>query len=110
MIDFANMPKHEQKECQECGQQFTGFPDQPRCTQCHYLSLHPEEAPKYWTWTKRGPTWTIVATWPDREPLPEVGDVLTVHRRNGATSAETITEIDGLLYDTMGRGRLHCRV
>ena len=110
MVDFANMPKQEEKYCQDCGQQFRGFPEQPRCTQCHYDSMYPEEAPKYWTWKKRGQNWIISATWPDREPLPNVGETVTVHRKDGSSSDETITEVDRITYDMSGRAKLRCLV
>ena len=110
MIDFNNLPKAEYKDCPDCRQRFRGFQEEDRCVECQFYVDHPEMAPKYWTWTKRGQTWTVVATWPDREPSPEVGDTITVHRKNGTTSVETISEIDGLIYRPDGKGRLHCWV
>ena len=42
--------------------------------------------------------------------LPEPGDKVTVHRKNGSTSVETIREVDGLIYLPTGRARLDCFV
>ena len=111
MIDFANIPKSENKPCQDCEQTFRGLPQESRCVECQYDADHPDQAPKYWTWTRRGSgVWGAVATWPEQETLPNVGDTIDIHRKDGRVSTNTITEVDGLRYDMMGRARLHCWV
>ena len=109
-FDFSTIPNREYKDCQDCGQRFRGFENEKLCPECQSLREHPERAPKHWTWTKTGRRWTIAATWPDAEPIPNVGDAVTVHRQDGSSSQETITEVDGLIYDFNGRARLHCWV
>lgn len=65
----------------------------------------------YWTW-RRGPhgRWDIVAYWPDGEPLPDPGEQVTVHRKDGSNSAVTIQEVEGLTFTITGRGQLRCTV
>ena len=109
-FDYSNLPKREHKDCQDCGQQFVGFDKDTLCIECLHIKQHPEKAPKHWIWTKTGRRWTIIATWPDTEPLPTVGDTVSVHRKDGTNSAEVITEVDGRIYDMNGRARLHCWV
>ena len=111
MVDFSRLSKLQSKTCNDCGEEFTTHvPENTTCTECGYYREHPELAPMYWTWTRRGRWWTVAATWPVKEPLPEVGAVITVHRKDGTSSTETISEVDGLLYDMSGRARLHCWV
>ena len=111
MFDFDNIPKSENKPCQDCGQTFRGISEQVRCLQCQYYLDNPDQAPGYWTWNKRGNgVWGAVATWPEHDPLPNVGDTIDIHRKDGQVSAKTITEVDGLRYDMTGRAKLYCWV
>ena len=111
-FDFLNTRTPNPTPCSRCAATFDQISEEQQlCTECQFESDHPELAPQYWTWTRSGSsTWTAVATWPDKEPLPEPGDTITVHRRDGSSSEHTITETDGVLYDRSGRPRLHCRV
>ena len=110
-FDFSATGRMERKNCEECGQTFEGFPQERTCLECRYLRDNPEQAPKYWTWRRRGSgIWGVSAHWPDNEPLPEPGDQVTVHRKNGSTSVETIREVDGLIYLPTGQARLDCFV
>ena len=110
MFDFSKMKQRETRDCPECGQEFDTIGDRVLCLECQYNQDHPEMAPKYWTWTKNGSNWKIAATWPEREPEPEPGDRVTVHRKNGTESTETIREIHELRYDMTGKARLTCWV
>ena len=114
MVDFnfLNSRRPEPADCEQCGTTFDQVKDKHTlCTECEYLEEHPEMAPKHWTWT-RGPAsnWMAVATWPDKEPLPEPGDRITIHRKDGSDSTHTVTEVDGVRYDSTGRGTLYCRI
>ena len=110
MFDYASIPKRQTLTCEDCGQKFSAIAGNPVCNECQYDRDHPEEAPKHWTWTRAGSKWTIVATWPYGEPLPNAGDTVTVHRKDGSSSEKAISEVDGIIYDMRGRGRLHCWV
>ena len=95
------------KPCNECGQAFRGLEEQELCTECSYKRDHPEDRDMYWTWSRAGRgSWGIAACWPDREPMPEPGDQVTVHRRDGSTSIAVIREVEGLSYRPTGRGKL----
>ena len=109
-FDFTAIPKRDRKPCQDCGQTFPGFSDETCCVECQHYRDHPELAPKHWTWHRTGRKWTVAATWPDGESRPQVGDAITVHRGDGTASVETISEVDGVLYNQFGRGKLHCWV
>ena len=101
--------KRETMNCAQCGTQFTTRTGAALCEECSFYADHPEMAPKYWTWHRRASdVWGIQATWPEREPLPEPGDQVTVHRKNGTTSLETIREVEGLIFQLDGTARLDC--
>ena len=64
----------------------------------------------YWTWCKEGrPRWGILAHWPDGEPLPDVGEQVTVHRKDGSSSIAVILEVE-LRYLPTGRAQLRCMI
>ena len=107
-FDFDNvvdrLKSMTRKPCNECGQVFRGAEEQELRTECGYKRDHPEARDKYWTWKRKGRNgWEIAAYWPDREPLPEPGDPVTVHRRDGSTSIAVIREVEGLRYLPTGR-------
>ena len=113
-FDFDNMFKKlnsmSKKQCNECGQVFRGLPETDLCLECRYKQDHPEESDMYWTWRKGGrPTWGIVAYWPDKEPPPNPGDRVTVHRKDGSSSTAVILEVD-LRYLLSGRAQLRCMI
>ena len=105
------IPGNIRKDCAECGQQFRGMPETDLCQECKYKRDHPEARDMYWTWC-RGPhgRWDVVAYWPDGEPLPDPGERVTVHRKDGSNSTITIQEVEGLTFTTTGRGHLRCTV
>jgi ribA/ribD-fused uncharacterized protein len=109
-FDFSRIIPSERRQCTRCGNEYRCTPQAPDiCQECQDLEAHPEKAPRYWTWTKMGRKWMIAAYWPDDEPLPEPGEEVTVHRKNGSQSTETIREVDGITYEHLtGRGRLNC--
>ena len=97
------------KDCIQCQRQFNTHVDADLCQESQYYKDNPPEAPKYWTWTKRhSGVWGIRAAWPETDPLPEPGDQVTVNRKNGTTSVETIREVEGLRYQMDGRAVLEC--
>ena len=108
---LKRLDRMERKDCGDCGQTFRGLPEEEICIECEYKREHPEARDRFWTWSRvGGGRWTIVAHWPDGEKLPEVGEQVTVHRKNGSTSVETIHEVEGLRYLPTGRAQLRCLV
>ena len=108
---FDRLESMIKKPCGECGREFEGIPEDDICLECQYKQEHPEESDMYWTWSKGGrPTWGIVAYWPDQEPLPDPGERVTVHRKDGSTSVVTIHEVEGLRYLPTGRAQLRCMI
>ena len=108
---FANLSSRhrETKNCGQCGNEFTTRTGADLCDQCQLYAIHPEMAPKYWTWRRRGSgVWGVTTRWLDNEPLPEPGEQVTVHRKNGSTSVETLREVEGLIYQPDGTARLDC--
>lgn len=105
------IPANNRKECSECGQTFRGSEDQTLCTRCDWLKDNPEYRDEYWTWFMGASNeWKARCYWPEKKPLPEPGDVITVHRKDGTTSTATIREAEGLLYKPNGRASLTCFV
>lgn len=103
--------KRETKNCAQCEKEFTTRTAAELCEQCSFYADHPEMAPKYWTWHRRASgVWGVQATWPEGEPLPEPGDRVTVHRRNGTSSVETLREVEGLMFRPDATARLTCFV
>ncbi len=107
---FAGLPQMTYKNCVTCGQATRGPEQIAQCHECEYKEAHPEEQDLYWTWRRGGSQWMIQAYWPDHAPIPNPGDDVTVHRRDGNESVEVIKEVDGLVYSMDGRGRLRCYV
>ena len=98
------------KDCTGCGQVFRGLPEVQLCTLCQYKQT-PRGMDMRWTWKRAGRgRWRIAAYWPDREPLPNPGDQVTVYRKDGSSSTVTILEVEGLRYLPSGRGVLECIV
>ena len=93
---MADSPSDEtqQQTCQQCGNQFTSSrPNDTPCAQCKFYLDRPDVPPKTFTWTQVDSKWFIRALWPIHEPRPHAGMVVTVHRRNGTNSPQTIDEI-----------------
>ena len=109
-FDFSRLIPMETHTCAQCGNEYRcTLQAGELCLECEDLKLHPEKAPMYWTWTKMGGKWMIAAYWPHEEPLPTPGARVTVHRKNGSESIETISEVDGIIYENLtGRGKLLC--
>ena len=109
---FQNLISREltTKACADCGREFQTAIDEACCFECQYYRNHPLEKTMVWTWAKVGSEWGAAAYWPDRAPYPEVGDSITVNRKDGATSVATIREIEGLRYQRDGQGRLYCYI
>ena len=105
------IPPRNLKVCGDCGEEYRGSEESERCTSCHFLMLNPEYAPRYWTWT-RGPrdTWKVTARWPDMDNPPEPGQTITVHRKNGSSSEETISEVGEFRLDRAAEWQITCKV
>ena len=111
MVDFSKMIPRLEKECTDCGRPFkTSREDETRCTECAYYHSHPESAPGYFTWTKTGSEWAAVAKWRDHEHPPDVGTMITVHRKDGTSSEHAIVENLDNRYSTSGDRLMTCRV
>ena len=113
-FDFDNMFEKlnsmTRKDCAECGQVFQGLPETGSCIDCQYKQEHPETRDMYWTWKRSGRGgWEIVAHWPDKEPLPNPGDRVSVHQKDGSSSTAIILEVD-LRYLPTGRAQLRCMI
>ena len=89
---------------------FQGLPETDSCIDCQYKQEHPEARDMYWTWKRSGRGgWGIVAHWPDKEPLPNPGDRVNVHRKDGSFSTAIILEVD-LRYLPASRAQLRCMI
>ena len=107
---FDRLKSMTNKPCGECGQEFRGLEEQELCTECSYKRDHPEEQDMHWTWSRAGRgRWRIVAHWPDKEPLPNPGDRVSVHRKDGSSSTAVILEVE-LRYLPTGRAQLRCMI
>ena len=108
---FPGLEPRSRKDCAGCGEEFQGREGEELCLECQHRKDRPETADKYWTWRRAGNRgWAIAAYWPDREPLPEPGEQVTVHRKDGSTSVATIRGVDGLRYTLSGRAQVQCIV
>ena len=103
MADFEKMPMRSRKSCQKCGETFRGFQDEVICLQCKFYQEHPEEAPGYWKWIGPEQGRRARSTWTENRPLPQPGDTITVHRKDGKASLETVDEVEGLMYQPTGK-------
>ena len=116
VFDFAELNERLRNrvelDCADCGETFKAMPDQTLCTQCEFHRKNPELAPKYWTWTRGGEhnDWLATARWPEKEPFPEPGERITMHRKDGSTSLKTIQEVVHHHFDQVGELRLVCTV
>lgn len=82
------------QNCQQCGNQFTtSRADDTACAQCKFYLDRPEMPPQTFTWTQVESQWFIRALRPIHLPRPRASAVVTVHRRNGTGSPQTIDEI-----------------
>ena len=110
MTSFKIPPKQHDFTCTGCGQQSRGPEGSAKCSECRFYESHPEMAPAYFTWTKTGSGWAATAKWREKDPEPEPGAVITVHRKDGSTSEHTVAETTGHRYDTSGNLVLTCQV
>ena len=112
MVDFKKLMESRNREprtCLECGQECP-TPENDLCVQCQWYRDNPREAPGYWTWTQYNGAWLIRAWWKDSEPMPEPGQQVTAHRRNGAESRETVDEVVDSRVHPNGRRIVRCAV
>ena len=99
MSTFKIPPRSQPAVCPGCGLDFRTTGDE-LCTECRFHQENPEEAPGYWTWTQRSNgQWGGRAKWREKDPLPEPGQVITLHRKDGTTSQRTINSRPDTRYD-----------
>ena len=112
MVDFAfRLPSRQTHPCPQCGQEARGDEGNELCTQCDFYLANPKMAPKYWTWTRLSHNqWGVTSFWPEKEDLPQPGDPVTVHRKDGATSSHTIQEVRNSGFTPEARFRVTCLV
>ena len=112
MFDYSKLTPKDPRDCAECGESFKPIRDEETlCLEHQYYADHPERAPRYWTWTRRGNQhWAVTARWPRLEELPAAGAQVTVHRRDGSISLETISDEADHRYDPSGDYIVTCDV
>ena len=110
MSTFKIPPRYVDRTCGDCGQNYRGPPDSELCTECRYYRENPAEAPGYWTWRRSSQGWQVTAKWRDRDPLPQAGDAVTVHRKDGSSSEHTLAEEPEFHYDMAGNKVLRAPV
>ena len=108
-FDFGKTPLRRRKPCSQCNDVFRGTDEEQLCPQCLHRKEYPEDQDQHWTWRRAGGRWEAIAYWPHGEPLPQPGDRITVHRRDGSTTTAVVREAD-LRYTSTGRGRVQCIV
>ena len=110
MSTFKIPPRSQPAVCAGCEQDFRTTGD-ALCTECRFHQDHPEEAPGYWTWSQRAAgRWGVQAKWRERDPLPEPGTVITVHRKDGTTSQHTIGSHPDTRYDRAANLIITCEL
>ena len=112
MFDFSTITITK-RTCVQCGAEFTAVKKEASlCQQCQYYLDNPEQAPKYFTWTKSGSGdgWVITARWPNNEAPPEPGLEVAVHRKDGSSSFQTILETVREGYDYVGERKVWCAI
>ena len=110
-FDWGALDRMVSKTCGQCGNEFQGLPDRDLCIDCEYRRKNPDQNDGYWTWKRAGENrWDIVAFWPDHEPEPDTGMIVTVHRKDGTASSAEILEIQGHRYLPNGRRQMQCIV
>ena len=96
--------------CEDCGRDFLASSD-TLCTECRSYREHPERAPGYFRWGRIAPKqWGAQARWKENSPLPEPGDVITVHKKDGTSSEHTVTTVHEPAYDRNLRLIVRCDV
>ena len=111
MFDFSQTIPRFDKECADCGTSFKSVrADETRCTECFYYHKNPESAPGYFTWTKTDSKWGAVAKWREHEDPPDVGSMITVHRKDGTASEHSVVEILDHRYSMSGELLMTCQV
>ena len=109
MTTFPIPKKQENRVCPKCQRDYQGPADSELCGECSYYEQHPEMAPGYWTWTRLSydplshNQWGITTYLPERDQPPQEGLQVTVHRKDGSTSVETIADVSAPVYDRMAR-------
>ena len=100
----------QRKACSLCQRTFRARPDETICGHCEMKGGGPELAPGYWTWNQAEGINQIQAYWEWNEPLPQPGETVTVHSKEGAACQATIKEALGLHNTRDGRIRAQCTV
>ena len=106
-----NIPEGPRADvCEVCGRDFLATSD-TLCTEFRSRLEHPAWAPGYFRWGKTAPNqWGAQARWKEGSPLPEPGDVITVHKKDGTSSEHTVTTVHETTYDRNLRLIVRCDV
>ena len=65
-----------------------------------------------WHWNGEGIRWKIAKTYSENEVLPDVRDTVTVYRKDGSSSEETIVDVFLYCFDNprVGQDMIYCYV
>ena len=85
--------------CSQCGDEDRGPEGTAICTLCQYYEANPAEAPGYFTWSSNLEGWAATAKWREKEPVPEPGQTVTVHRKDGGSSEHRVRGTLDRRYD-----------
>lgn len=112
MVDFSKLTRHPARHCTQCNQSFQPIDNEKTlCIECEYFQENPHLAPKYWTWQRgKENEWRVTAWWPDNEPEPEPGLIVTVHRQNGTNSPQTLQEVVQNYVTPSGQRHIVCSI
>ena len=94
---FRIPARRQRGECRQCGQQGRlgnsedGAHKEGLCEECRLYIDQPEMGYHWWTWRLRTENqWQVTCKIRHRDDVPQTGQQVTVHRRNGTTSVETL--------------------
>ena len=94
---FRIPARRERGQCRQCGQDGRlGNPeDGPEkeglCDECRLYVDNPELGYHWWTWRSKGQgEWAVTCDIRNRDDVPGTGQHVTVHRKDGSTSVETL--------------------
>ena len=57
-----------------------------------------------WHWNGEGIRWKIAKTYSENEVLPDVRDTVTVYRKDGSSSEETIVDVFLMCFEDPAEG------
>ena len=102
--------RSQREACALCQRTFRARPDETICGYCEHKGGGPELAPGYWTWNRAEGINKIQAYWDWNRPLPQPGETVTVHSKDGTACQATIKKALGLNNTRDRRTRAQCTV